>query len=71
MRALRVVQHGAPAEALELVDIPVPDPGPGEVRIAVSAASVNFGDIARCRGGVAAVMAEPPFTLGMDVAGIR
>ena len=70
MRALRVVRHGAPAEALELVDIPVPDAGPGEVRIAVSAASVNFGDIARCRGTVASVMGQVPFTLGMDVCGV-
>ena len=35
-----------------------------------SAASLNFGDIARTRGGVASVMAEPPFTLGMDVCGV-
>jgi NADPH2:quinone reductase len=40
------------------------------VRVAVSAATVNFGDIARCRGGVASVMAQPPFTLGMDVCGV-
>jgi len=39
--------------------------------VAVAAASLNFGDIARCQGGVAAVMAEPPFTLGMDVAACR
>src|SRR6478672_7117610 len=30
MRAVRVVQHAAPLEALELQDIPVPEPGPGE-----------------------------------------
>ena len=29
MRAVRVVQHAAPLEALELQDIPVPEPGPG------------------------------------------
>jgi NADPH:quinone reductase len=70
VQALRVVRHGAPAEALELVEIPVPDVGPGEVRIAVAAASVNFGDIARCRGTLASVMGQVPFTLGMDVCGI-
>ena len=69
MQAVRVVRHGRPTEAIELGDVEVPEPGPGQVRVAVSAASLNFGDIARCRGGVAAVMAEPPFTLGMDVAG--
>jgi NADPH2:quinone reductase len=65
-----VVRHGRPAEAIEVGDVDVPEPGPGEVRIAVSAASLNFGDIARCRGGVASVMAQPPFTLGMDVCGV-
>ena len=70
MHALRVVGHGAPLEALEIDDIPVPDPGPGEVRVAVSTASVNFGDIARCRGTVASVMGQVPFTLGMDVCGV-
>jgi NADPH:quinone reductase len=64
------VRHGAPMDALEVQDIPVPDVGPGEVRIAVSAASLNFGDIARCRGTVASVMGQIPFTLGMDVCGV-
>jgi NADPH:quinone reductase len=70
MKAVRVVRHGAPSEALEIEDIPAPDVGPGEVRIAVSAASLNFGDIARCRGTVASVMGQVPFTLGMDVCGV-
>src|SRR5438477_8829730 len=70
MRAVRVVQHAAPLEALELQDIPKPEPGPGEVRIAVSAASLNFGDIARCRGTLASVQGQVPFTLGMDVCGV-
>jgi NADPH:quinone reductase len=70
VQAVRVVRHGRPTEAIEVGDVEVPEPGPGQVRVAVSAASLNFGDIARCRGGVAAVMAEPPFTLGMDVSGV-
>jgi NADPH2:quinone reductase len=69
MRAVRVVKNGAPLDVVEVQDIPVPDVEPGAVRIAVSAASLNFGDIARTRGGVASVMAQPPFTLGMDVCG--
>jgi NADPH2:quinone reductase len=67
---VRVVRHGDPFEALEVQDVPEPEPGPGEVRIAVSAASLNFGDIARCRGTVASVMGQVPFTLGMDVCGV-
>ena len=70
MRAVRVVQHAAPLEALELQDIPVPEAGPGEVLVEVSAASLNFGDIARCRGTVASVMGQVPFTIGMDVCGV-
>ena len=70
MRAARVVRHSEPTDAVVVEDVEVPEPGPGQVRVAVAAASLNFGDIARCRGGVAAVMAQPPFTLGMDVCGI-
>ncbi len=36
----------------------------------VAAASLNFGDIARARGGIATVMFPPPLTLGMDVCGV-
>ena len=56
--------------ALVVADVPVPEPGPGEVLVAVSAASLNFGDIARCRGTVASVMGQVPFTIGMDVCGV-
>src|SRR5262249_6263642 len=70
VKALRVVRHGAPRDALEVQDIPIPDVGPGEVRIAVSAASLNFGDVARCRGTLASVAGQVPFTLGMDVCGV-
>jgi NADPH2:quinone reductase len=70
MKAVRVVRHGEPREVVEVADAEVPEPGPGEVRVAVAAASLNYGDIARSRGGVAAVMGEPPFTLGMDMCGV-
>ncbi len=70
MRAVRVIRNGPPTEVIEVQDVDVPQPASGEVRVAVSAASVNFGDIARTRGGVASVMATPPFTLGMDVCGV-
>ena len=71
MRAVRVVRHGEPSDAIEVRDdVEPPEPAPGQVCVAVAAASLNFGDVARCRGGVAAVVAQPPFTLGMDVAGV-
>jgi NADPH:quinone reductase len=70
VRAVRVLRHGAPSEVIEVQEIPVPDVDTGGVRVAVAAAALNFGDIARCRGGVASVMAQPPFTLGMEVCGV-
>lgn len=70
MKAVQVMQLGRPTEVIQVRDIEVPEPGPGEVRIKVGAASINFGDIARTRGGVAVVQGEPPFTLGMDVCGV-
>jgi NADPH2:quinone reductase len=70
MRAVRVISHGEPADVIEVQDIPAPDPGPGQVRVAVATAPLNFGDLARCRGGVASVTTEPPFTLGMEACGV-
>lgn len=70
MKAVQVRTHGRPAEVIGVDEVPVPDVGPGEVRVAVSAASLNFGDGARALGGVAMMMLKPPFTLGMDVCGV-
>jgi NADPH2:quinone reductase len=39
------------------------------VRIAVSAASLNFNDIDRCYGRITTIPMPPPFILGMDVCG--
>ena len=69
MRAAQVVQHGEPLDAVRVVEVPPPDVVPGSVLVRVATASLNFGDVARCRGGLASVMAQPPFTLGMDVCG--
>ncbi len=69
MKAVQVLSHGRPAEVISVSEVAVPEPGPGEVRIAVSAASLNFGDGPRALGGVAMAMLKPPFTLGMDVCG--
>jgi NADPH:quinone reductase len=70
MRAVRVVRHARPTEAVEVQEIDVPEVAPGTVLIKVAAASVNFGDIARSYGRLASVMAEPPYTLGMDACGV-
>lgn len=50
-------------------DVDLPKPGPGQVRIEVKAASVNFPDVLICQGKYQLKL-EPPFTPGMDMAGI-
>jgi NADPH:quinone reductase len=70
MKAVQVTRHGQPGEVLAVQTIEVPEPGPGEVRVKVSAASLNFNDIDRCLGKLVSVPTPPPFTLGMDVCGV-
>jgi NADPH2:quinone reductase len=70
MRALQVNQHGDPLDVLSVNEVDPPEPGPGEVLIKVAAAALNFNDILRAQGGLVSVPKAPPFTLGMDVAGI-
>jgi NADPH2:quinone reductase len=69
VRALQVSKNGRPSEALEVIDVEAPEPGPGQVRIAVSAGSLNFNDLDRCYGRVTTIPMPPPFILGMDVCG--
>ncbi|MEO0784635.1 MAG: NADPH:quinone oxidoreductase family protein [Pseudomonadota bacterium] len=52
-----------------LQNVPTQSPGPGEVRVRVEAASVNFPDILICQGKYQLKL-EPPFTPGMDMAGV-
>jgi NADPH2:quinone reductase len=70
MRALQVTRNGPPGEVLEVAEVPVPEPAAGEVRIKVSAASLNFNDIDRCHGRLVSVPVPPPYTLGMDACGV-
>lgn len=69
MRALQVVRHARPSEALEIRQVDAPEPAPGQVRVRVGAASLNFNDIDRCHGRHTSVRPPLPFTLGMDVCG--
>lgn len=52
-----------------LKDAPSPQPGPGEVRVKVEAASLNFPDLLMLKGQYQ-FRPEPPFIIGMDLAGI-
>jgi NADPH:quinone reductase-like Zn-dependent oxidoreductase len=70
MRAVSQQRFGA-ADELVLADIPRPVPLPTEVLVRVHAAGVNPVDWkTRAGHGMAAVLGEPPFVLGWDVAGV-
>jgi len=58
--------RGGP-EVLEVIERELPAPGPGQVRVAVEAAGVAFGDVMRRRGVLAPRRA---FTPGYDVVGV-
>ncbi|WJV48973.1 medium chain dehydrogenase/reductase family protein [Streptomyces flavofungini] len=63
-----VTRHGGP-RTLQLITEAVPEPGYGEVRVAVTAAEVNFTD-ALLREGVYPGGPKPPFTPGYDLVGV-
>ncbi|MFI6102474.1 NADP-dependent oxidoreductase [Lentzea sp. NPDC051213] len=56
------------ASVLEIAEVERPTPGHGEVLVKVGAAGVNPVDT-YVRAGAFALLGEPPFTLGWDVAG--
>ncbi|MCM2562707.1 NADPH:quinone oxidoreductase family protein [Lutimaribacter sp. EGI FJ00015] len=66
MRAFTVPGTGAMAS---VTDRPVPRPGPGELRLKIEACGLNFADLLMEQGKYQD-MPEPPFTLGMEVAGV-
>jgi len=67
MHAIRIHQFGD-VGALRYEEVPDPQPGSGQVRIAVRAASINRGDLARRNGTYPGDVAFP-FILGWEVAG--
>ena len=70
MRIITQTSFGGP-EVLTLAEAPPPTPLPTEVLVRVRAAGVNPVDWkTRAGKGVAAVLGDPPFTLGWDVAGV-
>jgi NADPH2:quinone reductase len=67
MRAVQVLQPTGPAD-VRAVDVPEPEAGPGEVLVEVHAVGVSFPDLLLSQGKYQ-MRPEPPFTLGVDVAG--
>lgn len=70
MRAISQDEFGSP-EVLRPVEVPRPSPLPTEVLVQVHSAGVNPVDLkTRSGAGMAAVLGDPPFILGWDVAGV-
>ncbi len=65
MRAYHLPAKGA--EPI-LTDLPRPAPGPGEISLRIAACGLNFADLLMIKGAYQDTP-EPPFTLGMEVAG--
>lgn len=68
MRAVVCEELATDYSRIALKDLPTPQPGPGEIRVKVEAASLNFPDLLMLKGEYQ-FKPEPPFTVGMDLAG--
>jgi NADPH:quinone reductase-like Zn-dependent oxidoreductase len=68
MRQVLITRTGPP-EVLRMVEAPDPVPGEGEVKIAVSAAGVNFADV-MARLGLYPDAPPLPAVVGYEVAGV-
>src|SRR4051795_1691188 len=68
MRAVQVVQPTGP-EHLEVREVPDPTPGPDDVLVEVHAVGISFPDLLLSKGEYQ-LKPEPPFTLGVDFAGV-
>src|SRR5262245_57028761 len=69
MRAVVCEALAGDFSRVALKDVPLPQPGPGEVRVRVEAASLNFPDLLMLKGEYQ-FRPEPPFIVGMDLAGV-
>ena len=66
MRAFQIVEFNSPPVFNE---IPRPEPAAGEIRLRIHACGLNFADLLMSRGKYQETP-TPPFTLGMEVAGV-
>ncbi|GAB6986597.1 NADPH:quinone oxidoreductase family protein [Nocardioides pyridinolyticus] len=68
MRAAQVLDTTGPADVV-LRDVPEPTPGADDVLVEVHSVGVSFPDLLLSRGEYQ-LKPEPPFTLGVDFAGV-
>src|SRR4051794_10169143 len=68
MRAVQVVTPTGPADVV-VNDVPEPTPQAGEVLVEVHSVGISFPDLLLSKGEYQ-LKPEPPFTLGVDFAGV-
>ena len=68
MRAVQVVRLEGP-QGVDIVEVPEPSPSEGKILVDVHAAGVSFPDLLLSAGQYQ-LKPEPPFTLGVDFAGV-
>lgn len=68
MRAIQVITATGPAD-VAVREVPDPTPGPDDVLVEVHSVGVSFPDLLLSRGEYQ-LRPEPPFTLGVDYAGV-
>ena len=68
MRAVQVLHPTGPAD-VRVVDVPEPVPRSGDVLVEVHAVGVSFPDLLLSQGKYQ-LRPDPPFTLGVDLAGV-
>jgi NADPH2:quinone reductase len=67
MRAIQVTSTSGPS-GVEVREVPDPTPGPDDVLIKVHSVGVSFPDLLLSQG-LYQLKPDPPFTLGVDIAG--
>lgn len=68
MRAVQVISPTGPADVV-VREVPEPEPKPGEVLVEVQSVGISFPDLLLSKGEYQ-LRPEPPFTLGVDFAGV-
>jgi NADPH2:quinone reductase len=69
MKAWRLHEYGAPRDVLRLEDVPVPIPAAREIRVRVSAITLNYNDLDGITGRYLTVRPPLPYIPGMEVLG--
>ncbi len=69
MKAWRLHEYGMPRDVLRLEEVPTPDPGTREIRVRVSAITLNYNDLDGILGRYRTVRPPLPYIPGMEVLG--